>query len=144
MSVTLAAQCQCSKKAVKNLSSESLLAEADEDGIINVIGRNFFSECNLVRSLRRRCVLSSSPLKRSASEPNVHYSADYDDLCGPWPSPDHPTYEHYDDVALRPTLCTWTFITTRDAECMRQHMFDKEAIKFIIGTYDCILKVMNN
>ncbi|XP_014216866.1 uncharacterized protein LOC106645498 [Copidosoma floridanum] len=117
-------RCSCLKRAVKNLSSETL-AEADEDGIINVIGSNFLSERNLIRS-------SSLSPKLSASEPNIAYSVNYDDLCGPWPSPDNPVLEQYDDATLKPTLCTWKFITKRDAKCMREHMFDRDVIKRLI------------
>ena len=112
------------KKAVQDLSIESL--EFANDGIVDV-KRTFLSECNLVK---RHPI---SP-RKSTSEPNIQYTVDYNDLCGPWPSPDHPTHKQYDDVALKPMLCTWEIITIQDMKCMRQHLFDKNAIKFIIGT----------
>ncbi|XP_011506038.1 PREDICTED: uncharacterized protein LOC105368669 [Ceratosolen solmsi marchali] len=122
MSRKVAVQCQCMNKVLQDISRESLELE---DGIIDV-KRIFSSEYNLARKDQ---LLSP---RRSTSEPNIQYSVDYDDLCGPWPSPDHPTYKQYDDVLLKPMLCTWKFITIEDMKCMRQHLFDKNAIKSII------------
>ncbi|KAL7294271.1 hypothetical protein TKK_0012287 [Trichogramma kaykai] len=123
MSLRYVKYCRCMKKAVRNLSWQSI---EFTDGILD-IERTNLSECNLVRK-------NDPPLspRRWTSEPNVHYIADYDDLCGPWPSPDHPTFKQYDDVELRPTLCTWTFIKIDDVKCMKQNLFDKNAITFII------------
>jgi hypothetical protein len=123
MSKKVAVQCQCLKRAIQDISRESIELE---DAIIDV-KKTFLSESNLIR----KHLLSP---RESTSEPNIQYAVDYDDLCGPWPSPDHPTYKQYDDVTLKPTLCTWKFITVEDMKCMRQHLFDKNAIKFIIGT----------
>lgn len=122
MSKKLTVQCQCTKKAVQDLSREAL-----KFGHVVGIERTFLSECNLPE----KYLLSP---RKSASEPNIQYTVDYDDLCGPWPSPDHPTFKEYDDVTLKPILCTWKFVTIQDIKCMKQNLFDKDAIKFIIGT----------
>lgn len=124
MSKKIAVQCQCLKKAVKDLSSESL---DDVEGIIDV-KRTFLSECNLVKKKYLVCP------KIWKSEPDVQYTVDYDDLCKPLPSPDHPAFQEYDDVTLKPMLCTWKFITVQDIQNMKPHLFDKNAIKSIIGT----------
>lgn len=124
MSKKIAAQCQCFNKAVKSLSTETL------DGLEEIIDvrREFLSEYNLVKTY---------PIcpKKWKSEPDVlQYSVDYDDLCKPFPSPDHPAFQEYDDVTLKPMLCTWKFLTVQDIKKMKQHLFDKNAIKTIIGT----------
>ncbi|OXU28721.1 hypothetical protein TSAR_012958 [Trichomalopsis sarcophagae] len=121
MSKKLAVQCQCKKRALEDLSKESF---EFADTIVDV-ERIFLSECDLVK----KHLLSSRKL---VSEPNIQYTVDYDDLCKPWPSSEHPAFKQYDDVALKPMLCTWKFITRQDIECIKQHLFDQNAIKFII------------
>lgn len=115
-------QCNCLRRAVKDISQESI---ESSDSIIN-IQRDFLSEINLVKN---QSLLSN----KSLSEPNIHYAVNYDDICGPWPSSDHPTYQNYDDTAIEPTLCTWKFLTVQDMHWIKQNMFDQKKVQLIFG-----------
>ncbi|XP_033227462.1 coiled-coil domain-containing protein 189-like [Belonocnema kinseyi] len=72
------------------------------------------------------------PPKTSSSEPDFHYVADYDELCGPWIFPKNPAIQIYDEV-LAPKLCTWEFLSREDMKFLQQNQQEKEAILSLIG-----------
>lgn len=74
------------------------------------------------------------PPKTSSSEPDFHYVADYDELCGPWIFPKNPAIQKYDEV-LVPKLCTWEFLSREDMKFLQQNQEEKEEILSLIGTF---------
>ena len=82
------------------------------------------------------------PPKKSSSDPNVHYVADYDELCGPWVFPKNPAIQKYDEI-LVPKLCTWEFLSREDMKFVKQHQREKEAILSLIGTFEIKLNILD-
>ena len=112
-------RCKCKKELERSLSSQSF------DGILDISKKRLSEE-----NFRKKSHFSSIKWK---SEPNINYKVNYDDICGCLPLPDHPTFKQFDDVNLKPILCTWNFITINDIKKMKRHLFEKDIIKSIIG-----------
>lgn len=115
-------KCRCNSAIYPDISSESIWGDGTAESIILDVRRPFLSEHSVVLEKQ------SKSANKVASEPNVQYVADYDKLCSPWNIPSNPAVEQF-DTDLAPQICTWELLKIEDMELVRDHMFDKEAIK---------------
>ncbi|XP_012278931.1 uncharacterized protein LOC105698883 [Orussus abietinus] len=74
-----------------------------------------------------------------ASDPYIYYTVNYDDLCGPWRTPQNPAHQLYDST-LVPRLCTWDFIASEDISFMKKYQTDKAQIVSFLETKLCDIK----
>ncbi|XP_024946397.1 uncharacterized protein LOC107273255 [Cephus cinctus] len=69
--------------------------------------------------------------RRVKSESNVHYSVNYDDLCGTiWPliTLQNPAHTRSYIFAVKPKLCVWEFITPQDLSYLKEKQQNKHDV----------------
>lgn len=75
---------------------------------------------------------SSTRGKKSVSEPDIGYSVNYDDLCGPWKYPQNPAHTNH-DFPVKPQFCVWGLLTKENMSFVRNFLNDEIAFKRFIG-----------